>query len=143
LITTISEINRIFSNTNLLIWAQNDFNEYRNIINGIEDICFADISNDYLFQNCSNCHKNGKNKQIPKCKNDKNLKEIYATLYKYRNVCAHNTQSYQQNLPTLKTLSDENYQYENYFVRFAILTLIDKIFIELYTKYSNALDSYL
>ena len=68
------------------------------------------------------------------------LIDIYENhLYKHRNRCAHNTQSYQQNLPTLKNLVNENYQYENYFVWFSILVLIDKLFIALYVKYLDAL----
>lgn len=64
------------------------------------------------------------------------LKNIYTKyLYKARNRIAHNTLSYQQNLPTLKVLKDENYKYENYFLWFAILVLIDEVFLKLYKKY--------
>ncbi|TNE74930.1 hypothetical protein EP331_00480, partial [bacterium] len=59
---------------------------------------------------------------------------------KHRNRVAHNTHSYQQNLPTLKTLVNENYIYENYFLWFAILVLIDNIFIELYKKYLTVIE---
>ena len=66
----------------------------------------------------------------------KSLKDIYDDhLYKHRNRIAHNTVSYQQNLPSLKSLIDENYKYNNYFLWFSILILIDNIFIELYNKY--------
>ncbi len=69
------------------------------------------------------------------------LKKIYENnLYKHRNRVAHNTQSYQRNLPTLKTLANENYQYDNYFVWFAILVLIDEIFIILYEKYLKTIE---
>ncbi len=60
---------------------------------------------------------------------------MYESLYKQRNRVAHNTLSYQQNLPTLKTLLNENYQYDNYFIYFSILVLIDNIFISLYEHY--------
>ena len=64
------------------------------------------------------------------------LKNIYTKyLYKARNRIAHNTLSYQQNLPTLKVLKDENYKYENYFLWFAILVLIDEVFLRLYKEY--------
>lgn len=56
-------------------------------------------------------------------------------LYKARNRIAHNTLSYQQNLPTLKVLKGEDYKYENYFLWFAILVLIDEVFLRLYKKY--------
>ena len=64
------------------------------------------------------------------------LKNIYTKyLYKARNRIAHNTLSYQQNLPTLKVLKGEDYKYENYFLWFAILVLIDEVFLRLYKKY--------
>ncbi len=68
------------------------------------------------------------------------LQERYQSLYNHRNRSAHNTLSYQQNLPTFKTLSDERYNYENYFFWFSLLILIDKIFIEMYNVYLKVID---
>ena len=62
------------------------------------------------------------------------LSEAYAALYDHRNRCAHNLLSYQQNLPTLKKLADEKYQYENYYIRFALLLLMDKVYMGLFKK---------
>ena len=61
-----------------------------------------------------------------------NLIKAYKALYDHRNRCAHNLLSYQQNLPTLKKLADDKYQYENYYIRFALLLLMDKIYIGLF-----------
>lgn len=72
---------------------------------------------------------------------DKDLIKKYEILYKQRNRLAHNTLSYQQNLPTLKTLLDEDYESRNYFVWFSILILIDNIFIRLYNIYREELES--
>ena len=64
------------------------------------------------------------------------LMNIYTKyLYIARNKIAHNTLSYQQNLPTLKVLKGEDYKYENYFLWFAILVLIDEVFLRLYKEY--------
>lgn len=118
-----SDIKEIFSNTNLLIWGQGAFHKYQNIWNSIENKHFANENNN-LF---------------PEINNGISLKKIYAEhLYNHRNRVAHNTHSYQQNLPTLKTLINENYIYENYFLWFAILVLIDNVFIELYKSYLSA-----
>ena len=122
---TTTEIKNIFSDTNLSIWTQKKFNEFDNIWSGVLSTYFA----------------NDKNNLFTAVSDGVSLMKIYKEhLYKHRNRCAHNTQSYQQNLPTLKTLAGEDYKYENYFVWFAILVLIDKIFIELYEKYLNALE---
>ena len=116
LASTFSEIKKLFSGTNISIWAQQSFNWFMKVhLNLIKIQHFA---NKNLLEHC--------------------LK--YDLLYRHRNRCAHNTLSYQQNLPTLQTLKDKNYQYENYFVRFTILILIDKIFITLYKKYLDALE---
>lgn len=114
--TTISEINDIFQPTNLSIWTQRDFLNYNLIFKNVKRTHFASDRGS-LFS-------------------DMVLKTIYEKrLYKQRNRIAHNTSSYQQNLPTLKTLIDKDYKYENYFIYFSLLILIDKVFIGLYLEY--------
>ncbi|MEQ7194266.1 hypothetical protein [Enterococcus avium] len=71
---------------------------------------------------------------------EKRLKEKYEKLYTQRNKLAHNTSSYQQNLPTLKTLINEDDESRNYFVWFSLLLLIDNIFIEMYKIYQDGLE---
>ena len=69
------------------------------------------------------------------------LKLLYEDdVIQHRHRCAHNLTSYQQNLPTLSTLSDSKYKSCNYFFRFYILILIDEVFIRLYREYIKALD---
>lgn len=63
-------------------------------------------------------------------------------VYNHRNRCAHNLISYQENLPTLSTLADENYKYQNYFYRFYILILLDEIFMKLYYKYLETIENH-
>lgn len=120
--STISSVITIFSNTNLSIWTQNTFDKFATNLGGIR------MENSLTYS--------GKEDSKPVFLG-KILKDKFEKLYIHRNKCAHNTQSYQQNLPTLKTLASDGCRYENYFVRFAILILIDSIFIELYKKYFN------
>jgi hypothetical protein len=47
---------------------------------------------------------------------------------------------YQENLPSLKTLSDPDHHYNNYYFWFALLNLMDKIYIELYRKYQQVFE---
>lgn len=119
---------RIFDNTNLSAWIQNDFNNFEAIL--LNQIGNSLDDNDILFDKQNEDRMDSSN----------HIRKIYNHLYRHRNRCAHNTPSYQQNLPTLRTLLDVNYQYENYFIRFAILVLIDKVFIELYKKYLETLE---
>lgn len=60
-------------------------------------------------------------------------------VYNHRNRCAHNTLSYQVNLPSLNKLKKEDYEKYNYFNRFTLLILIDEIFMDLYNYYLNVI----
>lgn len=116
---TIEDVQNTFLKTNLSIWAQSNFDSFKGVFSKFNQNAF--LKKDALF--------------------DKELKEVYENhLYKHRNRIAHNTHSYQQNLPTLKTLLNENYKYENYFIYYSVLVLIDKIFIVLYKKYFELVD---
>jgi hypothetical protein len=131
LTTTSNAIKDIFDKTNLSIWSQKSFNEYKSIWSEIEKKHFANDANN-LFTAITE-----KQKEMGEI----SLQTIYKDyLYKHRNRIAHNTQSYQQNLPTLKTLIDKNYKYENFFIWFSILVLIDEIFRALYEKYLKTFD---
>ena len=102
----------------LSIWEQQNFLFFKSNYNDIYSESF--MSNKSLF--------------------DTNLKELYNEIvYKHRNRCAHNLKSYQDNLPTLTTIISDTYKYENYFFRFAIVILIDEIFIRLFNKYKAEL----
>lgn len=133
LIKTNLSIEESFSNSNLLIWAQNSFDDYINIWNEVSENHFA-INKNNLFVNKAN---------LPNSVYGKSLIEMYENnLYKHRNRVSHNTLSYQQNLPTLSTLVNEDYKYENYFVYFSILILIDNIFISLYKRYLQNVEDF-
>ncbi|MEY3297495.1 MAG: hypothetical protein RLZZ597_755 [Cyanobacteriota bacterium] len=122
---TSLSIEKVFSGSNLLTWSQKSFYEYSDIWASVTYEHFAVDEKNLFF------HKKGAYL----------LKEMYENhLYKHRNRVAHNTQSYQQNLPTLKTLESESYRYDNYFIYFAILILIDNIFIDIYSRYLETLE---
>lgn len=64
------------------------------------------------------------------------LQDFYEkVVYRHRNRCAHNTLSYQVNKPDLSVLSSAEYDYHSYFFRYAIIILIDEMFIKLFEKY--------
>lgn len=118
---TISKLEDIFLKSNLSTWTQGDFHHFiNNHTNLIKDTHFASMGN--LFENV--------------------LQDKYSLLYKHRNRCAHNTLSYQENLPTLKELFSKDYIHENYPMRFSLLILIDKIFIELYGIYLRTIEEH-
>jgi len=68
------------------------------------------------------------------------LAMAYSLLYKHRNRSAHNTLSYQTNIPTFQELNDKYVQkYYNIFLFIAILITIDKLLMQVYKKYQKVL----
>lgn len=115
-------------NSNINSFSSREYQEFIKIFDTIEDKCIYQIldKNQLLFSKCDNCsnHKT--------CTKLKILDNMYSRMYAHRNRCAHNLMSYQQNLPSLKSLSSADYIYENYYIRFALLIIIDLIITELY-----------
>ena len=115
-------------NSNINSFSSREYKEFIKIFDTIEDKCIYQIldKNQLLFSKCDNCsnHKT--------CTKQKMLDNMYSHMYAHRNRCAHNLMSYQQNLPSLKSLSSADYIYENYYIRFALLIIIDLIITELY-----------
>lgn len=104
------------------------FEKYINMFRG-DDIIDSSLflpSKSQLFTNEASLTSSLKGYAIP---------DIYDRLYKHRNRCAHNTLSYQKNLPTLNNLDSKSYKFDNYYIRFLILIFIDTIIIKTYEKY--------
>lgn len=125
------------ANTSGMGFCEREYQEYMEIFNSTGGSCL-DIS--IFFKNCSNCtHNKDANKPFS-CTIKKGLNEMYSCLYLHRNRCAHNLTSYQQNRPSLEILSSIESVYENYYIRFALLIIIDKIMISLYSTFHNEVD---
>lgn len=112
----IQDIKDIFKNSNITTWSQHSFLQFEAFAVSLKPNHFFGESN--LLES--------------------NLQKNYKQLYDHRNRCAHNTLSYQQNLPTLQVMANSNYVNDNYFVRFALLMLIDAIFVRLYSSYLDS-----
>lgn len=61
-------------------------------------------------------------------------------VYLHRNRCAHNTLSYQNNKPELDSLAENDGINNNYFYRYALLILMDEVYIALFRKYVELQD---
>lgn len=109
---TIAEITNLFAGSNLATWSEQAYLEFTQNNQVLPHSQFASVA---LFENV--------------------LQKRYELLYRHRNRCAHNTLSYQENLPAFKSLYNSDHKYDNYFVRFALLILIDTIVIKLFQKY--------
>lgn len=119
IVETSQVINDFYQKARLNIGNQRAYNDFQKIYKTIKtgDILQSNKSKVQIFS-------------------DK-LNKMYDALYKHRNRCAHNTLSYQEHPFPLIKLSAQTYQFENYFLRFALLIMIDKIFIETYKHYAQ------
>lgn len=64
------------------------------------------------------------------------LNELFVKyVYDERNRCAHNTRSYQHNLPSLKAMKSEDFKLQNYFLFMATMLLLDAIYVKLFKVY--------
>jgi len=125
---TKNECEKYFNNSIFSVWYSKLYREYEQIINFITDQQFFQKNKKTmkLFSNKDNLPVNEKNN---------NLKDIFDSMYKHRNRCAHNLLSYQDNLPSLEELKSEENKYDNWFLRFFILILLDNIFIYIFKEY--------
>jgi hypothetical protein len=118
-------IQQILDNTNIIYCRQREYNAFKK--------CDKEFKEQYFIVPDSNESKSVKLFETVLVKHYKE------ELYRQRNRIAHNTLSYQQNLPELEMLKGENELTRNYFFWFSILVLIDEIFMELYNVYSKCL----
>lgn len=113
------KMERVIGNSLIAQWEQHNYQKYREIWKTLSKYNYAEGA--LLCQE---------------------LQEFFNDyVYAHRNRCAHNLPSFQNNLPTLKTLTDEGFVYDNYYFRFSMLILIDEVFVRLYKAYMNVMES--
>lgn len=121
-------IERLFlqlKGTNLAVWRTVDLENF--VCNAQKDIRGCDLAEKT---------KDGVNLLCGK------LVSMFETLvYTHRNRTAHNTVVYQKNLPKLETLASNDYYLQNYFYRFAIVIVMDEVFLRLYKSYLEVYDT--
>lgn len=113
---TLDEIREMFDDAIIVRWSEREYIDYLNK--------YKDDFDEKHF-----CTDKGELL-------DSSLQSFYKTVvYDFRNRCAHNTISYQRNLPSFDVLSDMYYYRQNFFFRYALLILIDRIFVKAYELY--------
>ena len=126
-----SSVCEIFDNSNIVVFHKKKYSEFKAFFMGL-NVSNLTPSNKLLFKN------GDKDFPVSKVNDETEMFAVYSLLYKLRNRCAHNTPSYQLNLPSLKELRDSKYQkYDNIFIFYATLVIIDEIFRKLFSKYQT------
>lgn len=126
-----SSVCGIFDHSNIIIFHKKKYSEFKTFFTHL-NVSNLTPSNKHLFKN------GDKDFPISKVNDETEMFAVYSLLYKLRNRCAHNTPSYQLNLPSLKELRDSKYQkYDNIFIFYTTLVIIDEIFRKLFAKYQT------
>lgn len=118
--SSVEEIKKIFHNTVFETWAPREYHDLESNGGLFAENQFL-VSEDVFVES--------------------KLSNAYIILYNNRNRFAHNLYSYQENVPTLKSLATESLLNTNFFIWFAVLNLFDKIFTTLYSYLFNLMSS--
>lgn len=135
-----------YDRCSILGWPKYEFTEFVKLYSNMTPSCLLiknsnsgkNVSWEILRGQCEGC-PNAKSKKKPNActsKLRKGWSDIYLrAVYVHRNECAHNTLSCQMNRPTFGELTSYEMCYNNYYLRFAILSIIDEILMALYKEW--------
>ena len=123
----INEVKAIFLHSDMSVWQHRQY------------VCFRDKYQETFRANQIGLDKQKGAKGYKLFESD--LQKLFEkAVYLHRNRCAHNTLSYQNNKPELDSLAEDNGIYNNYFYRYALLILMDEVYIALFRKYVELQD---
>ncbi len=125
IISPIETVKQLLDDTLLIHSRQRDYDEFLK--------CNSEFLDQFFIETTAK-----KEKML----GEKLEKRYKDEIYRNRNRIAHNTLSYQQNLPELDSLRSENDLSRNFFLWFAVLIAIDEMFVGMYKKYSDCLKNY-
>lgn len=129
--SVVNQVSAVFDGTNIAKLKKKEFETFCTTFRSFAENNFVPDNGPLL--------KNG-NKEAPlsHINADTKMYAVYHLLYTHRNRCAHNTPSYQLNLPLLDDLKDEIYQtFNNIFMFYATLILIDEVFRKVFAHYQK------
>lgn len=131
-----NSVKSIFDATNLACFHKKKYDQFKTFFPSLR-VANITPTNKHIFKNGE------KDFPVSKAVADTEMFAVYSLLYKHRNRCAHNTPSYQLNLPHLQELRDEKHQkYDNIFIFYTTLIMIDELFRRLFEKYMSLVKTY-
>lgn len=129
-----SKLYNIFENTNLVAQRKHEYETFKEIAQNL-NLSNIDGENKLFKDGETDIDKMKDNSPVL-------LSAIYKLLYVHRNRNAHNTISYQENLPDIKNLLNTNVQrYSNIFLYIAELVIIDELYMRVYRAYLDTVNS--
>jgi hypothetical protein len=133
----LAKVDSIFENTNLQRIHILKYKEFQSVWQGLVPANLAYPSLKNLFH----IRHGQAESPFDGMQDDEQLFAIYTLLYRARNRYAHNATSYQMNLPRFYEINDAKYQmYNNVFLFYAELLLVDEMFRKLFDKYQSVVE---
>lgn len=130
-----STTRKLYANSLLAKSFKKQYDAYKTIESAVKIGWIMD--NKQIFRNGSNISSTEK---VETC--GLSLNELFKDyVYKERNRCAHNTRSYQHNLPSLSAMMSAEYKLQNYFLFMSVILLLDTIYVKLFSLYIEKLSS--
>lgn len=106
-------------------WPKQEFGEFEVIFQRVTKDNVYQLNPGKILKNTGNC----------------NVEEIYnLSVYRHRNRCAHNLLSFQGNKPSLALMRSDEYKYWNYYLRYALILLIDKVMTNAYKQWREQVE---
>jgi hypothetical protein len=131
----LMEMNGAFQNTNIAKVYKTKYEEFLTIWGNLSASNITCGSPNEMF------HAGRKENTFYNLRDEEYLYVIYKLMYQARNRYAHNAVSYQLNLPRFYEINDDMYQkFNNIFLFYAELLLIDEIFRTLFEKYKSVVE---
>ncbi len=107
-------------------WPRREFDEFEAIFQRVTKDNVYQLNPGRILQNCG-------------AFND--LEKVYElSVYRHRNRCAHNLLSFQGNKPSLALMHSDEYKYWNYYLRYALILLVDKVMTNAYKQWHEQVE---
>ena len=124
---------QLFEDSVLCYNFKRKYDEYKELINDVDNKWI--MNNTQLFTKEDNISTAAKQNTF-----NLTLQGLFTKyVYKERNRCAHNTRSYQHNLPSIKEMVSLEHKLQNYFLFMSIIILLDEIYRKLFETYLEKL----
>ena len=111
--------------------SQRDYEYFNVLFTNLQAKNFAEDTTQLLLKKGIDCLYNGKI-----FVKEESLLTMYNTMMRYRNKLAHNLSVYEEGI-TFTEMLQANCLYNNYYLYFGLLILIDQVFLDLFAKYKK------
>lgn len=137
-----SSIYEFYMRTNHVCWLERSYLQYKDFAwCSMGGNCLRSKGCGSIFGECKDCINKVQCPVRAEQRSFVSLSNLFTdAVFNFRNKCAHNILAYQCNKPPLAKLYEQADLAENYLVRFALLMMIDMVFIRLFGEWLKLIE---